>query len=133
MFACACVYVCGRGVAETVTSRGQAATPIWRLDIDEIMESGSKPQEEERLPRVMQLSAGGRTSFPPSPEASPVTFTTLTAADQNNTYLFMRPSRNHMWAKQAYSRKSRQTSACHGDIDFLGREHSSESCNAVTE
>lgn len=50
----------------------------------------------------MHLSAAGQTSFPPSLESSLMTFTILTAADQNNTYLFMHASRNHMQAKEVY-------------------------------
>lgn len=37
-----------------------------------------------------------------------MTFPILTAADQNNTYLFMHASRNHMWETEVHSRK-RQT------------------------
>lgn len=58
-----------------------------------------------------------------------MTFTILTGADQNNTYLFMHASRNHMWAKEAYiPGKNRQTSPRHRDIEFLGNAQSSESC-----
>lgn len=32
----------------------------------------------------------------------------LTAADQNNTHLFMHASRNHMWKKEAHSRKKKR-------------------------
>lgn len=60
----------------------------------------------------------------------PVTFPILTAADQNNTYLFMHASRNHMWETKVHSRKRRtdRHRAVHGDIEFLGSVRSSESC-----
>ncbi len=58
-----------------------------------------------------------------------MTFTMLTAADQNNTYLFMHASRNHMWAKEVYiPGKNRHTSPGDCDIEFLGTMQSSESC-----
>lgn len=69
-----------------------------RLDTDEIKESGSKPQEEERVCGVMHLSAIERMDNPIFSHTVFLleTFTILTAADQNNTYLFMYASRNHM-------------------------------------
>lgn len=99
-----------------------------RPDADEIMVSGSKPQEEGAglLRRAFQR----RWTSPISSltRVIPMTFTAMTAADQNNTYLFMLASRNHTRAKEAYSRKNRQTSSRQCDIEFLGNVHSPECC-----
>lgn len=57
-----------------------------------------------------------------------MTFTILTVADQNNAYLFMYASRNHMKCIFQEKKTNRQTSPRHCDIDFLGNVQSSESC-----
>lgn len=53
---------CTAGSAETIRRykvSQTAETCIWHLDMGEIIESGSKPQEVEPLPGVMHLSAVG--------------------------------------------------------------------------
>lgn len=119
---------CTAGSAETICRykvSQTAETCIRHLDMGEIIESGSKPQEVEPVPGVMHLSAVGS----PPRWHSPI----LTATDQNNTHLFMHASRNHMWKKEAHSRKlkKKKTDRHHtalGDIEFLGSACSSESC-----
>lgn len=57
---------CTAGSAETLCRykvSQKAETCIWHLDMGEIIESGSKPQEVEPVPGVMHLSAVGS---PPS-------------------------------------------------------------------
>ncbi len=79
------------------------------FDTDEIMESGSKPQEAERGAWSHASKCCWTNPISSLTGVLRMTFTVLTAADQNNTYLFMHTSRNHMWATEVYIPGKKQT------------------------
>lgn len=83
------------------------------LTLMKLWKVAANPKRKSRCPGVMHLSAAGQTPFPPLSGLLCLTFSVLTAADQNNTYLFMHASRNHMWAKKVYISWKKKTQDRH--------------------
>ena len=118
------------------TSPDSRGLQSWNLhmastfDTDEIIESGSKPQEEEGVPGVMHLSAAGQTPFPLSLESSSWhSLSWQRLIKITLIYLCTLPGITCEPKKSIFlEKKNRQTSPWHCDIGFLGNVQSSESC-----
>lgn len=119
---------CTAGSAETICRykvSQTAETCIRHLDMGEIIESGSKPQEAEPVPGVMHLSAAGSplADIPPSWQG-PIKITLIYVCKLPGT---TRERKKHIPGKKKKRPTDRHHTA-HGDIEFLGSACSSESC-----
>jgi len=83
------------------TAEGCQAELCICFEAEEMMENGSKPQEN-RITWSHASKCSWRNPISSFTAVLLLTFTTLTVADENNTYLCMHISRNQTGATEVY-------------------------------